>query len=49
VDLLVTELAVIRPTPQGLVLIETMMGVSVREVIEASDAALQVDPNLSNQ
>ena len=49
VDLVVTELAVIRPTPQGLVLIETMMGVSVREVIEASDAALQVDPNLCNQ
>ena len=49
VDLLVTELAVIKPTPDGLVLLETMPGVSVREVIEASDAALKVDPHLRNQ
>ena len=42
VDLIVTELAVIRPTAEGLVLMELMPGVSVREVIEASDARLQV-------
>jgi acetate CoA/acetoacetate CoA-transferase beta subunit len=42
VDLVVTELAVIRPTPGGLVLMETMPGISVREVMEASDARLQL-------
>jgi acetate CoA/acetoacetate CoA-transferase beta subunit len=46
VDLVVTELAVIRPTADGLVLMETMPGVSVREVIEASDAALQLADGL---
>ena len=46
VDLVVTELAVIRPTPDGLVLMETMPGASVRDVIEASDAALQLADGL---
>jgi acetate CoA/acetoacetate CoA-transferase beta subunit len=46
VDLVVTELAVIRPTADGLVLMETMPGVSVREVIEASDAPLQLADGL---
>jgi acetate CoA/acetoacetate CoA-transferase beta subunit len=49
IDLLVTELAVIKPTLDGLVLLETMSGVSVREVIEASDAALKLDPKLCHQ
>jgi acetate CoA/acetoacetate CoA-transferase beta subunit len=49
IDLLVTELAVIKPTLDGLVLLETMPGVSVREVIEASDAALKLDPKLCHQ
>jgi acetate CoA/acetoacetate CoA-transferase beta subunit len=42
VDLIVTELAVIRPTVDGLVLIETMPGVSAADVIAATDAALLV-------
>jgi acetate CoA/acetoacetate CoA-transferase beta subunit len=42
VDLIVTELAVIRPTPDGLVLEETMPGVSVRQVVEATGAALNL-------
>lgn len=40
VDLVVTELAVIRPTEGGLVLEEVMPGVSVQEAVDATDAAL---------
>jgi len=46
VDLVVTELAVIRPTPQGLVLLETMAGVTVQQVLAATDAQLIVDAAL---
>jgi acetate CoA/acetoacetate CoA-transferase beta subunit len=46
VDLVVTELAVIRPTPDGLVLMETMAGASVRDVVEASNATLQLADGL---
>lgn len=47
VDLIVTELAVIiRPTETGLVLEETAPGVSVRDVIDATDAALIPGPGL---
>ena len=42
----VTELAVIRPTAQGLVLVETMAGVSVQQVLDATDAHLIVDAAL---
>lgn len=47
VDLIVTELAVIRPTQEGLVLQETAPGVSVREVLEATDASLILSPGLA--
>jgi acetate CoA/acetoacetate CoA-transferase beta subunit len=40
VDLIVTELAVIQPTPQGLVLIETAEGITVQQVLDATDATL---------
>jgi acetate CoA/acetoacetate CoA-transferase beta subunit len=43
VDLVVTELAVIRPTAEGLVLVETTEGVTVEEVLAATDARLIVD------
>ena len=46
VDLIVTELAVIRPTVEGLVLCETMPGVSVHDVVEASDAQFMVADGL---
>ena len=41
-DLAVTELGVIQPTEDGLVLSETAPGVSVREVIDATDAPLRI-------
>lgn len=40
VDLVVTELAVIRPVPEGLRLIETAPGVEVNDVIAATEARL---------
>ena len=43
VSLVVTELAVIRPTDAGLVLVERAPGVSVDDVRAATDAALVVD------
>jgi acetate CoA/acetoacetate CoA-transferase beta subunit len=46
VDLIVTELAVIRPTEQGLVLEETAPGVSVQQVVQATDAALIIGAGL---
>ncbi len=42
VDLVVTELAVIQPTDEGLVLLETAPGVTVDEVIAASEAKLLI-------
>ena len=46
VDLVVTDLAVIRPMQGKLVLLETAEGVSVEDVIAAPDARLEVDPAL---
>jgi acetate CoA/acetoacetate CoA-transferase beta subunit len=46
VDLVVTELAVIRPTADGLLLVETMPGVQVRDVVEATDADLKIAEGL---
>jgi acetate CoA/acetoacetate CoA-transferase beta subunit len=43
VDLVVTELAVIRPTERGLVLVETMPGVDVSQVQAATAAPLHVE------
>jgi acetate CoA/acetoacetate CoA-transferase beta subunit len=40
VDLVVTELGVIRPTEDGLMLVETMPGVSAQDVQAASDVPL---------
>ena len=42
VDLIVTELAVIEPTDEGLVLRETAMGVTVEQVQRATEAHLNI-------
>lgn len=47
VDLIVTDLAVIEPTREGLVLRETAPGVSIQEVKQASLAHLIIPENVS--
>jgi acetate CoA/acetoacetate CoA-transferase beta subunit len=46
VSLVVTELAVLEPTPQGLVLKELAPGVSIDNVIAATEAKLVVPPSV---
>jgi 3-oxoacid CoA-transferase subunit B len=43
VDLIITDLAVMEVTPQGLKLRETAPGVTVEEVLKSTEAELQVD------
>jgi acetate CoA/acetoacetate CoA-transferase beta subunit len=46
VSLVVTELAVIEPTSEGLVLKEVAPGVTIEKVIAATEATLNVPPNV---
>lgn len=46
VDLIVTEMGVIEPTEEGLVLREIAEGISVEEIQAVTEANLIIDPNL---
>jgi 3-oxoacid CoA-transferase B subunit len=48
VDMIVTDMAVMVRTPEGLVLTETAPDVTVEEVITATEASLIVDPALAS-
>jgi acetate CoA/acetoacetate CoA-transferase beta subunit len=48
VDLIVTELAVIRPIEQGLSLEETAPGVTIQQVLDATDATLIIGPRVTS-
>ena len=46
VHLIVTELAVIEPTPEGLVLKELAEGVSAQDVVSQTEAPLVLPPKI---
>ncbi|HXE71150.1 MAG TPA: CoA transferase subunit B [Candidatus Nitrosotenuis sp.] len=48
VDMVITDMAVIERTPEGLVLTETAPGVTVEEVLAATEAELKVHPSLKS-
>ncbi len=46
VDVIITDLAVIEVTPEGLVLKETAPGVSAEEIVQKTEAKLIISPNI---
>ena len=46
VDRIITNLGVIDVTPDGLLLVEVAQGVTVQEILDATEAPLVVSPNL---